>query len=71
MVNVTEKRGTIFNVTLADESTLCLQSGETQSIKKDLVSESLRYAEHLGIVSIKEVPTIKEKSHKENGGASK
>lgn len=71
MVNVTEKRGTVFSVTLADNSTLTLQAGESQTIKNELVSESLKFAEHLGIVSIKEVLTTKEKSHKENGGASK
>lgn len=71
MVNVTEKRGSLFSVTLSDNSTLTLQAGETKAVKKELVSESLKYAEHLGIVSVKEVPVAKEKSHKENGGASK
>lgn len=55
MINVTEKRGSIFSVTLSDNSTLTLQAGETAQIKNELVSESLKNAEYLGIVSLKEV----------------
>lgn len=73
MVNVTEKRGSIFSVTLSDNTVLTLQAGETATIKKNLVSESLKQAEYLGIVSIKDVVTKpkKEPNNKENGGANK
>lgn len=73
MVNVTEKRGSIFSVTLSDNTVLTLQAGETATIKKDLVSESLKQAEYLGIVSIKDIVTKpkKESNNKENGGANK
>ena len=65
MINVTEKRGSIFSVSLSDGSVLTLQAGETAVIKNELVSESLISAEYLGIVSMKEVvKTPKKESTK-------
>lgn len=65
MINVTEKRGSIFSVALSDGSVLTLQAGETAVIKNELVSESLISAEYLGIVSMKEVvKTPKKESTK-------
>lgn len=65
MINVTEKRGSIFSVALSDDSVLTLQAGETAVIKNELVSESLISAEYLGIVSMKEVvKTPKKESTK-------
>ena len=69
MKKITEKRGELFSVTLSDETTLCLQGGESKDIKNDLVSDSLRLAEHLGIVSLKEIETPKENKPKKDGGA--
>lgn len=56
MTIVTEKRGSTFKVTLSDSTTLTLQSGESVTIKDELISESLIKAEHMGIVSLKEKP---------------
>lgn len=56
MTIVTEKRGSTFKVTLSDSTTLTLQSGESVTIKDELISESLIMAERKGIVSLKEKP---------------
>lgn len=62
MIKVTEKRGSIFSVTLSDDSVLTLQAGESTTIKDELVSESLTMAEYIGAVSLKEVKPNKKES---------
>lgn len=69
MKKITEKRGELFSVTLSDETTLCLQGGESKNIKDELVSDSLLFARHLGIVSIEDAETTKEPKPKKDGGA--
>ena len=56
MLKIKEMRGSIFSVTLSDNSVLTLQAGESQNIKDELMSDSLRSAEYLGIVTIKTIP---------------
>lgn len=68
MLIVTEIRGLLFSVVLADNSTLTLQPSESQSIKDDLMSDSLKAAVAMKCVSIAET-NEKKTSNKKNGGA--
>lgn len=67
MIKVTEVRGFIFNATLSDGSTLCLQSGGCANIAESLVSEPLKVACEKGIVTMSEVALTKSKE--KTGGA--
>lgn len=68
MTKITEIRGTLFSVTLADNTTLTLQSGESKTIKNELVGDSVRLAESMKCISVKEVSAEKKTSSKKNGG---
>lgn len=70
MTKVSELRGHLFSVTLSDGTNLSLQSGETVTIKGDLVSDALLEAERLGIVSLTYVTETKSAKEK-SGGANK
>lgn len=70
MTKVSELRGHLFSVTLSDGTNLSLQSGESVTIKGDLVSDALLEAERLGIVSLTDVTETKSAKEK-SGGANK
>lgn len=69
MIKVSEIRGFIFSATLSDNSTLCLQAGESANIDESLVSEPLKVACSKGIVIMSEIAPNKTKE--KTGGVSK
>lgn len=70
MTKVVVVRGFMFSATLTDGSTLCMQAGESKTIKDSLVSDSLRLAYKQGIVNITEIET-KTTTKDKTGGANK
>lgn len=69
MIKVTEIKGFLFSVPLADGSTLTLQAGEETTIKKSLISDSFAQAVNVKRISITEVEAETKAKEKTSGGA--
>ena len=64
MIKGTNIKGFIFSATLSNGSALCLQAGDSVTIKDSLSNESLDVAKGAGLISIEKVVTEEKGGNK-------